>query len=341
MKILVVGGGGREHAICEKVAESNFAEVCFWAPGNKALDAMGKIKPINIPVKDTERLIRFSKDNGIDLIIPGPEDALYSGIVDEAKKAGIKIFGPSKKAAFLEKSKGDAKEFMKKHKIPTAGFKIAANVSEALVHCSTEKYPLVIKADGPALGKGVYICKSIDKAVGAILEIMVYCKYGVAGNRIVIEDFLPGEEASYIVMVDAKGNVLPLASSQDHKRAFDGDRGPNTGGMGAYSPASVVTPAIKKKILSRIVYPTIKGMKKEGMPYAGFLYFGLMIDRNSDPWLLEYNVRLGDPETQAILPRMQTDFVWLIQQALIGNLKNCKIKWDSRPKETGNNSGGL
>lgn len=331
MKVLVIGGAGREHAICEKVTESNFASVCFWAPGNKAIEKTGRIKPIDIPAKDTEGLIRFSKDNAIDLIIPGPEDSLYSGIVDKAKKAGISIFGPSKKAAVLEESKAFAKEFMKRHKIPTAPFVIASSTSEAIFYAKKRNYPLAVKADGPALGKGVYVCDSYREAKHAIKEIMVDRKYGDAGKHVVIENCLYGEEASYIVMVDIKGNVLPLASSQDHKRAYDGDKGPNTGGMGAYSPAPVVTPEVEEKILTRIAYPTIKGMKKEGRLFIGFPYFGLMIDKNGDPRLLEYNVRLGDPETQAILPRMLTDFVWLIRQALIGNLKNCSIKWDPRP----------
>ncbi len=331
MKVLVIGGGGREHAICEKVAESNFADICFWAPGNKTLDARGKIKPINIPVKDTESLIRFSKDNGIDLIIPGPEDPLCNGFVNKAREAGIKIFGPTKEAAILEGSKVFAKRFMKRNGIPTAAFKVFDNAPNAINYAYLAKYPLVIKADGLAAGKGVYICESTDEAIGAITEIMIIRKYGKAGDKIVIEDFIPGEEASHIEMVDVKGNDRPLASSQDHKRVLDGDKGPNTGGMGAYSPAPIVTPEVEEKILSRIVYPTIKGMKKEGRPYVGFLYFGLMIDENGNPQLLEYNVRLGNPETQAILPRMKTDFVWLVNQALIGNLNSVRIKWDPRP----------
>lgn len=331
MKILVIGGGGREHAICEKVAESNFASICFWAPGNEAIGASRKIKPINILASETEHLIRFSKDNAIDLIIPGPEDALYSGLVNEAKKEKIRIFGPDQGAAALEESKVYAKCFMKRHNIPTASFVTANGASEALTYAARKEYPLVVKASGPALGKGVYVCNSFREAEYAIDEIMVGNKFGEAGRNVIIEDCLVGEEASYIIMVDARGNVRSLASSQDHKRAFDGDKGPNTGGMGAYSPAPVVTPEVEEKILSRIVYPTIKGMKKEKRPFIGFLYFGLMIDENGDPWLLEYNVRLGDPETQVILPRMMTDFVWLIQQALIGNLNNCQIKWDPRP----------
>lgn len=233
MKVLVVGGGGREHAICEKVAESNFANVCFWAPGNKAIEKTGRIKPIDIPAKDTEGLIRFSKDNSVNLIIPGPEQPLCDGFVNEARKENLKTFGPVKEAAILEDSKVFAKEFMKRHKIPTADFKVANNVSEAMKICSSRKFPFVVKADGLAMGKGVYICESTDEAISAITEIMVIRKYGKAGDRIVIEDFIPGEEASYIIIVDVEGNILPLASSQDHKQVFDGDKGPNTGGNGS------------------------------------------------------------------------------------------------------------
>lgn len=332
MKVLVVDSGGRGHAICQKVAESNFADVCFWAPGSQALAGTGKIKPINIPATETEELIRFSKDNGIDLIILGPEDLLCRGFVNRAQEEKLKVYGPEKEAAILEGSKAFAKRFMKKYGIPTAPFKVFGDALDA-IDCVRRRarYPLVVKADGLAAGKGVIICDNAIQAIDAIESIMIDRVFGEAGNKVVVEKFLPGEEASYIVMVDARGNILPLASSQDHKRVFDGDEGPNTGGMGAYSPAPVVTPDIEVKILERIVVPTIKGMKKENRRYTGFLYFGLMINAKGEPWLLEYNVRLGDPETQAILPRMQTDFVWLINQALIGNLDKYKIKWDLRP----------
>ncbi len=331
MKALVIGSGGREHAICEKVIESNFANVCFWAPGNKAVGMLGKIKSVNISEKKTEDLIRFSKDNDIDLIIPGPEEPLCRGLVNEVKKAGIEIFGPLKKAAVLEGSKVFAKGFMARNGIPTARFRIFENAPVAIKYVQQAKYPLVIKANGLAAGKGVYICDNVVEATDAIKLIMIKRIFGDAGDKIVIEKFISGEEATYTIIVDVKNRFLPLASSQDHKRVHDGDKGPNTGGMGACSPAPVITPEVEEKILSRIVWPTIKGMKKEKRPYTGFLYFGLMIDKSEDPWLLEYNVRLGDPETQAIFPRMQADLVWLIGQALIGNLKNCKIKWDPRP----------
>jgi phosphoribosylamine--glycine ligase len=329
MKVLVVDSGGRGHAICWKAAQSDLVDVCYWAPVSSGVGISGKIIPVPVAANDISQLIRFSQDNGVELIIPGPEDPLFLGFADEAQKAGIGIFGPIKEVAILEGSKAYAKEFMKQNNIPTADFEIFDDAQAALKFVTGIKYPVVVKADGPALGKGVIPCENEREASDAITRMMLRKEFGDAGKKIVVEKFLDGEEASYIVLVDSNGNILPLASSQDHKRAGNGDKGPNTGGMGAYSPAPLITWKIEEKILQCIVYPTLRGLKIKGIPYIGPLYFGLMIV-DGNPWLLEYNVRLGDPEAQVILPRMRTDLIWTINQALQGNLDVCKIDWDPR-----------
>lgn len=338
MKVLVVGGGGREHAMAEKAAQSGFVETVYWSPGSPAVDKIGKIKPIDIQVKETESLIRFSKDNGIDLILPGQEDAFYAGIVDLATEEGLRIYGPRIKAIFLEKSKVEAKRFMQRRGISTADFKVFDDVESAMQYCDVVKCPTVVKADGPALGKGVILCYSIAEARAAIKEIMVDRRWGDSGNRVLFEEMLEGEEATYMVMVDVAGNYLPMATSRDYKRAYDNDKGLNTGGMGVFSPASIMTPELEMKAHKKIVYPTIFGMKEEGNPFVGIIYFGLMINSKKieedglpEIKLLEINVRFGDPEAEVILARMQSDYIWLVNQALIGNLDKVRIKWDPRP----------
>jgi len=325
MKVLVIGSGGREHSLVEKIFNSSLVDKVFCAPGNAGTDECGTNVPI--PANDIKGLVAFAKKEKIDLTVVGPEDPLVHGIVDEFQKNGLKIFGPNKKAAQLEGSKIFTKRLLEKYGIPTAKYQKSYSLYPATKCIMQHDYPLVIKADGLAAGKGVYICNNFEDAFKALYELMIEKKFGDAGTEIIIEDFLKGEEASCIYFVDYNGNILPLASSQDHKAVGDGDTGPNTGGMGAYSPAPVITKELEKRIMEEIIRPTVKAMATEGCPYTGVLYAGLMIDSAGNPKVLEYNARMGDPETQPLMMRMNSDLVPILLTALDGKLDECKVDW--------------
>lgn len=329
MKVLVVGGGGREHALCWKIKQSILVKELYCAPGNGGTAMIAQ----NVPIKaeDIDAIVKFVRDNAIDFVVIGPEAPLNLGLVDKLQEIGVKAFGPTKSAAMLEGSKSFAKKFMRKYGIPTADFKIfSANEYErAKKYILTRGAPVVVKADGLAAGKGVYVCKTIDEALLALDEIMLKKAFGEAGNEVVIEECLEGEEASFLVFSDGK-TVLPMDSSQDHKRAFDNDEGPNTGGMGAYSPAPVVTQEVFEKALNKVIYPVIDGMAKEGTPFQGVLYAGLMI-KEGEPYVLEFNTRFGDPEAQPLLMRIKNDIVPVLLGCVDGNLHNEYLLWDQRP----------
>lgn len=326
MRILVIGSGGREHALCWKIAKSPKCEKLYCAPGNGGISQVAEL--VGIEADDIDSLLKFAKEKKIDLTVVGPEAALVAGIIDLFQKNGLRIFGPSKELARIEGSKVFAKELMKQCGIPTADFRVFEDVDSALKYLDTRKAPVVVKADGLCAGKGVVVAKTIDEARIAVTEMMVGRIFGAAADKIIIEDCLSGEEASIIVVSDGI-NVVPLASSQDHKRIFDGDRGPNTGGMGAYSPAPVVTDALFKKIIDEVVYPAIRGLAKEGKRYVGALYAGIMIT-DSGLKVLEFNARFGDPETQAIMPRLKSDLVEVIERAIDGKLAGLVLDWDWR-----------
>ena len=327
MKLLVIGSGGREHAIAWKLAQSPRIQVVYVAPGNGGTATENGLE--NAALTEIADLVAFARKESIHITVVGPEAALAAGIVDAFREAGLKIFGPTRAAAQLECSKDFAKSFMVKHKIPTALHRtfISADLAKGFV--SQRGAPIVVKADGLAAGKGVVVAASVEEAHAAIDRMMNDKTLGSAGSRVVIEEFLPGEEASFIVMSDG-ANVLPLATSQDHKRLRDGDEGPNTGGMGAYSPAPVVTPKIHARVMREIILPAIQGMAQDGVPYVGFLYAGLMIDKAGNPKALEFNCRLGDPETQPILLRLKSDLLELVERAIAGNLKDVEVEWDRR-----------
>jgi phosphoribosylamine--glycine ligase len=327
MKILVIGGGGREHALAWKVAQNKAVSRIFVAPGN----AGTALNPdmVNVPISSVPDLLKFAQDEGIYLTIVGPEAPLAAGVVDAFKAANLKIFGPTKLAAQLEGSKDFAKAFMLRHGIPTAAYATFTDAKLAHDYVNQQGAPIVIKADGLAAGKGVVVAMTASEAHNAIDAMLSDNKLGSAGARVVIEEFLTGEEASFIVMVDGK-NTLPLATSQDHKRLQDGDQGPNTGGMGAYSPAPVVTPQIHAKVMREIIRPTVEGMAQEGHPYTGFLYAGLMISPDGNVKTLEFNCRMGDPETQPIMLRMKSDLVALAEHAVNGTLDQAEVDWDRR-----------
>src|SRR3989338_3403905 len=327
MRILVIGSGGREHALSWKIAESASCEKLYCAPGNGGISEVAQL--VNINPDDIPALLNFAKNKRIDLTVVGPETPLVKGIVDEFQRAGLKIFGPKKELAALEGSKVFAKTLMKRLGVPTAGFEVFERAEKALEHVQARRLPLVVKADGLAAGKGVIICKTIDEAKAAVKSMMVDKVFGDAGAKIIVEDCLYGEEASIIVVSDGN-TIVPLASSQDHKRIFDGDRGPNTGGMGAYSPAPVVTEPIFKKILEGVISPIIKEFETRGKPYKGCLYAGIMLTEEG-PKVLEFNVRFGDPETQAILPRLKGDLVDLMDKAADGKLKGHRLERDEGP----------
>lgn len=329
MKVLIVGGGGREHALAWKSAQSPLVEQVFVAPGNAGTEQENKTQNIDIGAEDIPVLLDFAKRNAIDLTIVGPEAALVNGIVDQFKAADLKIFGPSKGAAQLEGSKAFTKDFLTRHNIPTAFYGHFTKESEAIAYIEEHGAPLVIKADGLAAGKGVILANSNDEAIAAVKDMLSGNKFGDAGARVVVEEFLGGEEASFICMVDGK-NILPMASSQDHKTRDNGDKGPNTGGMGAYSPAPVVTEEIHQRIMEDVIRPTVDGMAEEGNTYTGFLYAGVMIDNEGIPKVLEYNVRFGDPETQPIMMRLQSDLVEHCLQAIDGRLDTAQASWDTR-----------
>jgi phosphoribosylamine---glycine ligase len=327
MKILVVGSGGREHAMAWRLAQSSKVQVVYVAPGNGGTANEPNLQ--NIPITEIDTLIAFVQREEIALTVVGPEGPIAEGIVDKFRAKGLKIFGPTKAAGQLESSKDFAKAFMERHKIPTAKYQSFSDANKAHAYIDEQGAPIVVKADGLAAGKGVVVAQTTQEAHAAVDDMLKSNRFGQAGALVVIEEFLDGEEASFIVMVDGK-NAIALASSQDHKRLKDGDQGPNTGGMGAYSPAPCVTPSIHAKVLREIIQPTIAGLAKEGIQYTGFLYAGLMIDSQGKVRTLEFNCRLGDPETQPIMARMKSDFVTLLEKAIAGRLENVEIEWDRR-----------
>ena len=329
MKILIVGSGGREHALAWRVAHSHDAYRVFVAPGNAGTARENKISNVPIAAEDVPALIEFAKIDKIDLTIIGPEVPLVAGIVDSFQENGLRCFGPRKDAAILEGSKAFTKNFLKRHNIPSADYEVFTEVQPAIDYVHAKGTPIVIKADGLAAGKGVIIAQSEQEAIATINDMLAGNKFGDAGHRVVIEEFLQGEEASFIVMCDGE-HILPLASSQDHKARDDGDQGPNTGGMGAYSPAPVVTKDIHDRIMREVIEPTVKGMAAEGRTYTGFLYAGVMIAKDGTPNVLEFNCRFGDPETQPIMLRLKSDLVELCNAAIDGRLDTKQAVWDER-----------
>ncbi len=329
MKVMVIGGGGREHALAWKVAQSSRVEHVFVAPGNAGTAREAKLENVPLAATDIEALVDFARREGVGLTIVGPEAPLVLGVVDAFMAAGLACFGPRRAAAELEASKAFTKDFLQRHHIPTAAYANFTEVEPAIAYIRQRGAPIVVKADGLAAGKGVILAQSEDEAIAAVRDMLAGNAFGEAGHRVVIEEFLQGEEASFIVMVDGK-HILPLATSQDHKARDEGDRGPNTGGMGAYSPAPVVTPEVHERIMREVIEPTVAGMAAEGRPYTGFLYAGLMIDAEGKPKVLEYNVRFGDPETQPIMMRLRSDLVALCQAALAGRLDEVEVQWDPR-----------
>ncbi|MEA3413035.1 MAG: phosphoribosylamine--glycine ligase [Pseudomonadota bacterium] len=329
MKILVVGGGGREHALAWKLARSPLADVVYVAPGNAGTAREAGVENVPIAVDDLEDLQRFALENDVGLTIVGPEAPLVLGIVDAFREAGLPIFGPTRAASRLEGSKSFAKAFLARHDIPTAEFGSFTDADEAESYIRAHGAPIVVKADGLAAGKGVILAKTVDEAVAAAREMLSGNAFGEAGQRVVVESFLEGEEASFICMADGN-HILSMATSQDHKARDAGDTGPNTGGMGAYSPAPVVTAPMYERIMSQVVEPTIRGMREDGCPYTGFLYAGLMIAPDGTPRVLEYNCRFGDPETQPIVMRLKSDLVETTLAALRGELDRADPSWDPR-----------
>lgn len=329
MNILVIGNGGREHALAWKAAQSPEADRVFVAPGNAGTAREPGLENVNIDVMDLDGLANFAATNHVGLTIVGPEAPLVAGIVDLFEERGLRVFGPSAGAAQLEGSKAFTKDFLARQNIPTGAYANFTDVDEALAYVREQGAPIVVKADGLAAGKGVIVAMTLAEAEDAIRDMLAGNAFGDAGSRVVIEEFLDGEEASFIVMVDGE-HVLAMATSQDHKRVGDGDTGPNTGGMGAYSPAPVVTADVHQRIMDEVIYPTVRGMAAEGHPYKGFLYAGLMIDGNGAPKVIEFNCRFGDPETQPIMLRMQSDLVELCGAAIDGKLDQCRSDWDDR-----------
>jgi phosphoribosylamine--glycine ligase len=329
MKVLIIGNGGREHALAWKTAQSADVNTIFVAPGNPGTALEPKVENVAIGVEDIEALVAFAKENAIDLTIVGPEAPLVIGVVDAFRAAGLAIFGPTQAAAQLEGSKAFTKDFLARHDIPTAEYQNFTEIEPALAYLQEKGAPIVVKADGLAAGKGVIVAMTLQEAEGAVRDMLAGNAFGEAGHRVVIEEFLDGEEASFIVMVDGK-NVLPMATSQDHKRVGNGDTGPNTGGMGAYSPAPVVTQAIHDRVMEDVIYPTVRGMAAENTPYTGFLYAGLMVMADGTPKVIEYNCRFGDPETQPIMLRLQSDLVELCLAAIDQKLDTVESKWDPR-----------
>jgi len=330
MKVLVIGGGGREHALAWKAAQSPQVETVFVAPGNAGTAAEATLQNVEINAEDIEGLLAFALQEEIELTIVGPEAPLVAGVVDRFNASGLKCFGPSKAAAQLEGSKAFSKDFLKKHRIPTAAYDVFTEIEPAIAYIKECGAPIVVKADGLAAGKGVILAETEEQAIEAVNDMLAGNAFGDAGSRVVIEEFLQGEEASFIVMVDGK-HVLPMATSQDHKARDNGDKGPNTGGMGAYSPAPVVTDNIFQQAMQDVILPTVEGMAKDGHPYSGFLYAGLMIDSTGKAKVLEYNCRFGDPETQPIMMRLQSDLVEHCLAAIDGKLDSQQAKWDPRP----------
>ncbi|KRA33552.1 phosphoribosylamine--glycine ligase [Rhodanobacter sp. Root627] len=330
MKVLVIGGGGREHALAWKLKQSPRVSEVIVAPGNAGTAHEPGVRNADVAVTDIDGLLKLARDEGIALTVVGPEVPLVAGVVDRFRDAGLRIYGPRAIAAQLEGSKAFAKDFLQRHNIPTAYYAVFTELEPALAYVRQHGAPIVIKADGLAAGKGVVVALTQADAELALHDMLGAHSFGDASARVVIEEFLDGEEASYIVMSDGS-HALPMASSQDHKRRDEGDLGPNTGGMGAYSPAPVVTPEVEQRILKEVIEPTLRGMALEGAPFIGFLYAGLMIDKQGNPKVIEYNVRFGDPETQPILMRLKSDMVDLIDAALDGRLNEVSARWDRRP----------
>ena len=328
MNVLIIGSGGREHALAWKVAQDERVEKVFVAPGNAGTAIEAKCENVAIDVLELDKLVAFAKDN-VSLTIVGPEAPLVAGVVDRFRAQGLPCFGPTAGAAQLEGSKAFTKDFLARHQIPTAEYQNFTEIEPALAYLREKGAPIVIKADGLAAGKGVIVAMTLQEAEDAVRDMLAGNAFGEAGSRVVIEEFLDGEEASFIVMVDGE-HVLPMATSQDHKRVGDGDTGPNTGGMGAYSPAPVVTNEVHQRVMEQIIWPTVRGMAAEGNIYTGFLYAGLMIDADGNPKVIEFNCRFGDPETQPIMLRLQSDLVALCLKACDGELEGIEIDFDSR-----------
>jgi phosphoribosylamine---glycine ligase len=329
MKVLVVGGGGREHALAWKLAQSPRVDRVLVAPGNAGTSTEAKCANVTIGATDIDALLALAEREQVAFTVVGPEAPLVAGIVDAFRARGLRIFGPTAQAAQLEGSKAYAKDFMRRHGIPTAAYGSFTEIAEAEAFIRAQGAPIVVKADGLAAGKGVILAQTEAEAVAAVHDMLAGNAFGSAGHRVVIEEFLTGEEASFICMIDGE-HILPLASSQDHKARDDGDRGPNTGGMGAYSPAPVVTPELHRRILAEVIGPTLQGMAVEGERYTGFLYAGIMVDPRGNPKVLEFNCRFGDPETQPILMRMKTDLAELVEAGIDGQLDRVAVEWDPR-----------
>ena len=329
MKVLIIGGGGREHALAWKAVGSSGVTEVLVAPGNAGTALEPGVRNVAVAAEDIDALLSLAHAEGIGLTIVGPEQPLVAGVVDRFEAAGLACFGPRQSAARLEGSKAFAKAFLARHAIPTAAFESFTDIDAARAYLHARGAPIVVKADGLAAGKGVIVANTLAEAQAAVEDMLAGNAFGEAGHRVVIEEFLEGEEASFIAMV-ADGHILPLASSQDHKARDDGDVGPNTGGMGAYSPAPVITPAIHERVMREVMEPTVAGLAAEGIDYTGFLYAGLMIDAQGTPRVLEFNCRFGDPETQPIMMRLRSDLVALCQAAVSGTLQDCTVEWDER-----------
>ncbi|MDY0021644.1 phosphoribosylamine--glycine ligase [Arenimonas caeni] len=330
MKVLVIGSGGREHALAWKLAQSPRVEEVLVAPGNAGTATEARCRNVDVRATDIDGLLNLAETEGVGLTVVGPEAPLVLGVVDRFRAAGQPIFGPTAAAAQLEGSKAYAKDFLARHRIPTAFYAVFEDASLAIQHVRDHGAPIVIKADGLAAGKGVVVAMTVEEAEAAILDMLEGNAFGDAGARVVVEEFLEGEEASFISMVDGHA-ALPMATSQDHKRVGDGDTGPNTGGMGAYSPAPVVTPEVHARIMREVVEPTVRGMAEDGVPFTGFLYAGLMIDASGAPKVIEFNVRFGDPETQPVMLRLRSDLLDLVEAAIAGQLAGATADWDPRP----------
>ncbi|WCE04959.1 phosphoribosylamine--glycine ligase [Pseudoxanthomonas sp. JBR18] len=330
MKVLVIGAGGREHALAWKLAQSPRVSEVLVAPGNAGTATEDRCRNVPVKVTDIAGLLKLAQDENVGLTVVGPEVPLVAGVVDAFRDAGLRIFGPTAAAAQLEGSKAFAKDFLARHGIPTAFYQVHTELDAALAYVRDKGAPIVIKADGLAAGKGVVVAMTLAEAEAAVRDMLSGNAFGDAGARVVIEEFLDGEEASFISMVDGV-TALPMATSQDHKRVGDGDTGPNTGGMGAYSPAPVVTPEVHARVMREVVNPTVAGMAADGVPFTGFLYAGLMIDASGAPKVIEFNVRFGDPETQPVMLRLQSDLVDLVDAAIDGKLEVTEAQWDPRP----------
>ncbi len=330
MKVLVIGSGGREHALAWKLAQSPRVEEVLLAPGNAGTAREARCRNVAVKATDIDGLLALARAEGVGLTVVGPEQPLVAGVVDAFRAAGLRVFGPTAAAARLEGSKAYAKDFLKRHGIPTAFYEVFTEVEPALAYVRRHGAPIVVKADGLAAGKGVIVATTLTEAEDAVRDMLAGNAFGEAGARVVIEEFLDGEEASFISIVDG-AHALPMATSQDHKRVGEGDAGPNTGGMGAYSPAPVVTPGVHARVMREVVEPTVRGMIADGVPFTGFLYAGLMIDAHGAPKVIEFNVRFGDPETQPVMLRLRSDLVDLLEAAIDGRLAGVEAAWDPRP----------